>query len=93
MDIKISLYLISYDIEKHLYFIKGTLNMSKKRKSRPTYVNHPRYGDQPVHSGNIFSVEEIELAYWDYDRSSFFPETDIAAVENRTQNRKRNISA
>jgi len=54
--------------------------MSHKRKSRHTkYVNHPRYGDQPVYLGNVFGVEEIEQAYCDYHRSSFFPETAIAA--------------
>jgi hypothetical protein len=54
--------------------------MSKKRKSMDKeYVNHPRYGDKPIHSGNSFSKDEIEQGFWGYSREHFFPESVIIA--------------
>lgn len=54
--------------------------MSKKRKTmhRP-YVNHPRYGDKPIYSGESFPLSEILRAHWQYDEESIFPETAISA--------------
>lgn len=55
-------------------------SMSKKRKSRfKEYVDHPRYGDKPIYSGEIFTLEEILRAHWRYSEDSIFPETAIRA--------------
>jgi len=43
------------------------------------YVNHPRYGNQPVPSKYNFSVSEIKSAHWRYQSVKFFPETAISA--------------
>ncbi|WP_151173998.1 zinc-ribbon domain containing protein [Pseudoalteromonas ruthenica] len=54
--------------------------MSKKRKSRfKEYVDHPRYGDKPIYSGEKFTLEEILRAHWRYSEDSIFPETAIKA--------------
>lgn len=54
--------------------------MSKKRKSgyKP-YVNHPRYGDKPIYSGNKYTLEEILSSHWQYDKEHIFSETAIPA--------------
>jgi len=54
--------------------------MSKKRKPiYEEYVNHPRYGDKPIHSGNNFSKDEIEQGFWGYSKEHFFPESVVIA--------------
>ncbi|MCG8315269.1 MAG: zinc-ribbon domain-containing protein [Pseudomonadales bacterium] len=54
--------------------------MSKKRKSRfKDYVDHPRYGDKPIYSGEKYSLEEILRAHWRYSEDSIFLETAIKA--------------
>lgn len=54
--------------------------MPRKHKSRvKQYVNHPRYGDKPIYSGNHCSREEIEQGFWGYGREPIFPESVIIA--------------
>ena len=44
------------------------------------YVNHPRYGREPILSGNSYTKQEIENAFWWYKSVRYFPETAIPAV-------------
>ena len=43
------------------------------------YVNHPRYGNQPIPSEYSFSEEEIEKGYWRYSNLRYFATTAIPA--------------
>lgn len=43
------------------------------------YVNHPRYGREPVPSNENISVDAIVCAHWRYSSLNYFPETAIAA--------------
>ena len=54
--------------------------MAKKRKDKQKeYVDHPRYGNKPMYSGNEFSREEIEASFWAYSGKHYFPESAIVA--------------
>ena len=44
------------------------------------YMNHPRYGSEPILSGNSYTKQEIENAHWRYKSVRYFPETTIPAV-------------
>ncbi|MEL6197168.1 MAG: zinc-ribbon domain containing protein, partial [Pseudomonadota bacterium] len=43
------------------------------------YVDHPRYGDQPILSDERWSEEDVRRAYWRHASATFFPETAITA--------------
>ncbi len=43
------------------------------------YVNHPRYGSEPLPSSENIPVDVIENAHWRYSGVKYFPETAIAA--------------
>ena len=43
------------------------------------YVNHPRYGNNPIPSGEHFDIGEIRSAHWRYHKLTFFAHTAIAA--------------
>ncbi|MEM1298594.1 MAG: zinc-ribbon domain containing protein [Pseudomonadota bacterium] len=48
------------------------------------FVDHPRYGDQPIRSGENWTEAEVRAAYWGYNRTAYtrdvlFPETAIRA--------------
>ena len=49
-----------------------------------TFMDHPRYGDQPIVSGEGWSEAEVRRAHWSYarvnwDEKVLFPETAIRA--------------
>ena len=59
---------------------KGVRRLDTPRK----FVDHPRYGDQPILSGEGFSESEVRAAHWSYARHHYtpqilFPETAIRA--------------
>lgn len=59
---------------------KGMLRLDVPRE----FVNHPRYGDQPIISGETHSAAEVRAAHWsyarlNYDQKILFPETAIRA--------------
>jgi hypothetical protein len=54
-----------------------------KAKTHREYVNHPRYGNQPMHSDFSASIEEIMAAHWSYDERSIFPDSAIKADINK----------
>lgn len=43
-------------------------------------MNHPRYGNEPIISGNSYTKQEINNAFWWYRKVRYFPETAISAV-------------
>jgi hypothetical protein len=47
------------------------------------YVPHPRYGSQPISSGQVYSKDEIESAHWRYASLKYFPETAIPAEQGK----------
>jgi len=54
--------------------------MTKKTKNpKRFYVDHPRFGNQPIPSEYDFSKEEIEQAHWSYSGLKYFPYTAIPA--------------
>ncbi|MEM8790092.1 MAG: zinc-ribbon domain containing protein [Pseudomonadota bacterium] len=56
-----------------------------KRSTRFTrYVDHPRYGNQPILSGERWTLDQIRQAYWGYCRRGvIYPETAITADLSR----------
>ncbi|EIC19410.1 zinc-ribbon domain containing protein [Thiorhodovibrio frisius] len=60
--------------------------MSKRRKQpNRLYVDHPRFGNEPILSGYQYSKEEIERAHWRYSSLEYFPETAIPANMDRQE--------
>ncbi|MGH1541328.1 MAG: zinc-ribbon domain containing protein [Arenicella sp.] len=59
----------------------------RERSCRRNYVDHPRFGKQPIYSGARYTEDEIRSAHWRYRDESFFPETAI-----RADTTKQNIS-
>lgn len=60
----------------------------KKLKRSTTalrYVEHTRYGNRPIISGEYWSLNQIRQAYWGYNlrRDRIFPETAITADLSR----------
>lgn len=59
---------------------KGRRRLGTGRK----FVLHPRYGDQPIVSGEEFTEAQVRRAHWSYSRVNYdqkilFPETAIRA--------------
>lgn len=52
--------------------------MSKQKKFIK-YVNHPRYGSEPLPSSENLAVDAIESAHWRYASLHYFPQTALAA--------------
>ncbi|MCJ7830327.1 MAG: zinc-ribbon domain-containing protein [Desulfobacterales bacterium] len=53
-------------------------------KTKHRFVDHTRYGDQPILSRENFSMEEVRASFWGYSRIHYiqqiiFPETAIRA--------------
>ncbi|WP_257325768.1 zinc-ribbon domain-containing protein [Pseudoalteromonas rhizosphaerae] len=49
------------------------------------YVNHPKYGSEPILSGNSYTKQEIDNAHWRYASLRYFPETATpAAIEKQS---------
>jgi len=54
--------------------------MGKRRKLKQRcYVDHPRYGNEPIKSGFNFTKEEIDHSFWGYQWLNYFPYTAIPA--------------
>ena len=52
----------------------------KRSHSATRYVDHPRFGNRPILSGEKWTLAEIRQAYWGYNRQAvLFPETAITA--------------
>ncbi|MFY8325845.1 zinc-ribbon domain containing protein [Pseudoalteromonas sp. ZZD1] len=47
------------------------------------YVSHPLYGSEPISSGNSYTKQEIDNAYWRYKSVRYFPETAIPAATKK----------
>lgn len=59
---------------------KGLRRLDTPRR----FVDHPRYGDQPIISGEGYTEAEVRAAHWSYARHHYtprilFPETAIRA--------------
>lgn len=55
-------------------------DMSQRRHSGPTcYVDHPRFGKNPIVSGYQYSDQQIQRAHWRYAELVYFRETAIPA--------------
>jgi len=59
---------------------KGMRRLDVPRK----FVDHPRYGNQPIISGESWTEAEVRAAHWSYGRLNYtqqilFPETAICA--------------
>lgn len=52
--------------------------MSKQNKLKK-YVNHPRYGSEPLPSSEKIPADAISGGHWRYSSLKFFPETAMAA--------------
>ena len=53
-------------------------------KTKHRFVDHPRYGNQPVLSGENYTLGEVRSAFWQYSSSVYgqkliFPQTAIRA--------------
>jgi hypothetical protein len=54
--------------------------MKNKRKEKVvTFVQHPRYGANPIPSGVKVTADEIERSHWRYKHETYFPDTAIMA--------------
>jgi hypothetical protein len=53
--------------------------MKKRAKPHREYVNHPRYGNQPMRSGFRATTDEILSGHWSYNKDSVFIESAIKA--------------
>jgi|SRR5690606_33273733 len=52
--------------------------MPKNNKPKK-YVNHPRYGNEPLPSSEKIPADAIANAHWRYSGLKYFPETAISA--------------
>jgi hypothetical protein len=69
---------------------KREMRKLKRLETKYRFVDHPRYGDQPIRSSESYSLDEIRRSFWrysesPYDRKIIFPETAIRA-ETHKQN-------
>ncbi|MEM9045735.1 MAG: zinc-ribbon domain containing protein [Pseudomonadota bacterium] len=63
---------------------KRALKRFKRSTQRSRYVDHPRYGNRPIISGERWTLEQIRQAYWGYRRQGvIFPESAITADLSR----------
>ncbi|MEM1276694.1 MAG: zinc-ribbon domain containing protein [Pseudomonadota bacterium] len=63
---------------------KRAVRRLKRATETTRYVDHPRYGNRPILSGERWTLEQIRQAYWGYCRQQvIYPESAITADLSR----------
>lgn len=58
---------------------KKALRAHRRKRVDVCFVDHPRYGDRPILSGERWTEQEVRQAFWRYGSQGFLPETAISA--------------